>query len=122
MWRKYSRKAEESVYILNSAYRKILMIVGSSPDRYRDYQLHKKIPDVISTLGEQGQLLRSLSESLVRLTGQRGSNHAILNRLAYQLEDMAKRPRTIQNRMTQFRDNVGALGTWINDTRNQLLR
>jgi ABC-type glycerol-3-phosphate transport system substrate-binding protein len=113
------RKAEESVYILNSAYRKILMIVGSSPDRYRDYQLHKKIPDVISTLGEQGQLLRSLSESLVRLTGQRGSNHAILNRLAYQLEDMAKRPRTIQNRMTQFRDNVGALGTWINDTRNQ---
>ncbi len=113
------RKAEESVYILNSAYRKILMIVGSSPDRYRDYQLHKKIPDVIKTLGEQGELLRSLSDKLVQLTGQRGSNHAILNRLAYQLDDMAKRPRTIQNRMVQFRDNVGALGTWINDTRNQ---
>jgi len=113
------RKAEESVYILNSAYRKILMIVGSSPDRYRDYQLHKKIPGVISTLDEQAELLRSLTEDLVALTGQRGSNHAILNRLAYQLEDMAERPRTIQNRMTQFRDNVGALGTWINDTRNQ---
>ena len=113
------REAEESVYVLNSAYRKILMITGKEPDRYRDYQLHKKLPGVMATLREQSEILKELSDSLVEYTGQRGSHNAILDRLSYQLEDMAERPRTIQNRMKQFKDNVGALGTWINDTRNQ---
>lgn len=113
------RTAEESVYVLNSAFRKVLMIVGSAPDRYRDYQLHKKLPDVMATLSQQSAVLKDLSERLEEYTGQRGSHNAILNRLSYQLEDMARRPRTIQNRMTQFRDNVGALGTWINNTRYQ---
>ena len=105
--------------MLNSAYRKILMITGKEPDRYRDYQLHKKLPGVMATLREQSEILKELSDSLVEYTGQRGSHNAILDRLSYQLEDMAERPRTIQNRMKQFKDNVGALGTWINDTRNQ---
>lgn len=113
------REAEDSVYILNNAYRKILMITGKSPDKYRDYQLEKKLPGVMETLNEQSEKLSELSKRLVAYTGQRGAHNAILDTLSYQLADMYKRPRTIQNRMKQFKDNVGALGTWINNTRNQ---
>ncbi len=115
------REAEDSVYILNNAYRKILMITGQTPDKYRDYQLEKKLPGVMTTLNEQSKALANLSKRLVDYTGQRGSHNAILDRLSYQLSDMYERPRTIQNRMKQFKDNVGALGTWILNTRQQPL-
>jgi ABC-type glycerol-3-phosphate transport system substrate-binding protein len=113
------REAEDSVYVLNNAYRKILMLTGRTPDKYRDYQLEKKLPGVMETLNEQSRILADLSKRLTDYTGQRGSHNGILDRLSYQLADMYKRPRTIQNRMKQFKDNVGALGTWINNTRYQ---
>lgn len=116
------REAEDSVYILNNAYRKILMITGRTPDQYRDYQLDKKLPGVMVTLQEQSEILAALSQKLVDYTGQRGSHNAILDRLSYQLADMAERPRTIQKRMKQFKDNVGALSTWILNTRQQPLQ
>ena len=115
------RAAEDSVYILNSAYRQILMITGRTPDKYRDYDLHKKLPGVITTFAEQSEHIYELSSKLEKYTGQRGSHNAILDRLAYQLADMAERPRTIQNRLQAFKDNVGALSTWILNTREQPL-
>lgn len=116
------REAEDSVFILNSAYRKILMITGKTPDQFRDYQLEKKLPGVMDTLREQSEQLAKLSKRLLDYTGQRGSHNAILNTLSYQLADMADRPRTIQKRMKQFKDNIGAFGTWILNTRSQPLQ
>lgn len=113
------REAEDMVYILNNAYRQILMITGKNPDQYRDYDLDKKLPGVIRTFAEQSERLYELSEKLVSYTKQRGSHNAILDRLAYQLKTMANKPRTIQNRLQQFKDNVGALSTWILNTREQ---
>jgi len=113
------REAEDMVYILNNAYRQILMITGKNPDQYRDYDLDKKLPGVIQTFAEQSERLYELSERLVAYTKQRGSHNAVLDRLAYQLKTMAKKPRTIQNRLQQFKDNVGALSTWILNTREQ---
>lgn len=115
------RIAEDSVFILNSAYRKILMITGRNPDQYRDYKLDKKLPEVIATFEQQSKVLKDLSQRLVSYTGQRGSHNGILDRLSYQLADMAKRPHTIQKRLQQFKDNVGALSTWILNTREQPL-
>lgn len=115
------RIAEDSVFILNSAYRKIIMITGRSPDPYRDYELEKKLPEVIATFEEQSKVLAELSERFVNYTGQRGSHNAILDRLSYQLKDMVRRPHTIQKRLQQFKDNVGALSSWILNTREQPL-
>jgi len=115
------RVAEDSVFILNSAYRKILMITGRNPDQYRDYKLDKKLPEVIATFEKESKVLEDLSERLISYTGQRGAHNGILDRLSYQLADMAKRPHTIQRRLQQFKDNVGALSTWILNTREQPL-
>lgn len=115
------RVAEDSVFSLNMAYRRIMMITGSTPDQFRDYQLDRQLPDVMRTLLEQSRVMAELSDKLHAYTGQRGSHNAILDRLSFQLQDMANRPRTIQRRLNEFRDNVGALGTWILFTREQPL-
>jgi len=115
------RVAEDSVFILNNAYRQIVMITGQTPDQYRDYQLDTMLPGVIATMEEQSRIIGGLSEKLINYTGQRSSNNSILERLSYQLKDMVKDPRSIQSRLKQFGDNVGALSTWILNTRKQPL-
>ncbi|HEY8363024.1 MAG TPA: extracellular solute-binding protein [Tissierellaceae bacterium] len=115
------RIAENSVYQLNAAYRRMLMILGASPDPYRDYQLEREVPDAIEILKQQSEVMKYLSQRLQDYTGQRGSYIALLDRLAYQLEDLAKHPETIPTRWSDFKTNIGALGTWILSVKEQPL-
>lgn len=107
------RAVEDTIYQLNRAYRKILMVTSANPDPYRDYQLDKLMPDVIELMAEQGQFLDELATQLRDYTGERGTQTAILTQMAYQLRDMADKPHTIHRRMNSFKENIGALGTWL---------
>ncbi|NLZ55006.1 MAG: ABC transporter substrate-binding protein, partial [Thermoanaerobacteraceae bacterium] len=44
------RQVEGCLYELNNIFRQIVMITSSTPDTLRDYQLEKRIPDVITNL------------------------------------------------------------------------
>lgn len=115
------RVAENSVFALNTCYRNILMLTGATPDIYRDYQIDKKLPEIIKSFKEQSEILNQLSLKLRDLTGERGSHAAILDRLSYQLKDMVEDPDTIPKRLDNFKTNVGALGNWILATKEQPL-
>lgn len=116
------RKAEEVLYELNTMYRQVLMITSASPDPLRDYELEKRIPQVIQNLSVQSEILYSLSAELEEYTGEKGSHVVLLDDLARQLKDMAARPDTIPKRLDAYRDNISALGTWILESRNQPLQ
>lgn len=47
------RQLDETVYALNTIYRKIVMITGTLPDANRDYRLHKVIPEMLDVFREQ---------------------------------------------------------------------
>lgn len=115
------RMAENSLYQLNEAYRKIIMLTTSTPDPYRDYQIKKNLPDVVKTLDEQGDIINDIAQKLLDYTGQRGSRTAILYRLSQQLKDMAKNPESIPKKLGDFKTNIGGLGTWILNIREQPL-
>lgn len=115
------RTVKDSILELNAVYRKILMITGPTPDQYRDYQFEKKIPEALKTMSEQSQVLFDLVDQLYETTGQKGSNVALLERLAYQLKDIADDPETIKSRLSNFEGNVAALGTWILSAQEQPL-
>jgi hypothetical protein len=103
------RQVEASVLAINAMYRKILMITGNVPDPYRDYQLDKQIPDMVDVFRQQSDILYAVSEELVRLTGEKSDKTATLNKAAYQLADMAKKPESVQKRLAQFKINVGSV-------------
>ncbi|MHA7965277.1 extracellular solute-binding protein [Paenibacillus sp. CAU 1782] len=115
------RQVEASVLEINAMYRKILMITGNVPDPYRDYQLDKQIPDMSTVFKEQSDILYAVSEELVRLTGEKSDKTAVLNKTAYQLADLAAKPETVQKRLSQFKTNVGSVGSWILEVREQPL-
>lgn len=112
---------ESSVLELNEMYRKILMITSNTPDPYRDYQLEKRIPDMIDVFTKQSEIINSVADYLEESTGERSDKVAILHSLVRQLNDMVEKPDTIARRLDDFKVNVGGLGTWMLTVREQPL-
>lgn len=103
---------EHMIFELNDLYRKIIMITGSTPDPFRDYQLEKQIPDLRKSFAAQAQILHTIIEELERQSGGKGERTAVLNKVAFQLDDLAKNPESIIRRLEAFKSNIVALGTW----------
>ncbi|GIP43493.1 ABC transporter substrate-binding protein [Paenibacillus sp. J45TS6] len=115
------RTIESSVLELNEMYRKILMITSNTPDPYRDYQLEKRIPDMIEVFEEQAETISNVADYLEKVTGEKSDKVAILYAMVYQLKEMVQRPETVAQRLDSFKINVGGLGTWILTVREQPL-
>lgn len=107
------RQTDEIILNLNKAYRQILMVIGSSPDTMRDYQLETKTPAAIALLEEQYGLIQALSERVNTYSkGSKGSDAAVLDKLINQLKTMHVKPETIAKQWVAFKDNISALGSW----------
>lgn len=115
------RTIESSVLQLNEMYRKILMITSNTPDPYRDYQLEKRIPNLVEVFAEQAETINSVAEYLEEMTGERSDKVSALHSMVVQLRDMVEYPETIAKRLKTFKVNVGSLGTWILQVQEQPL-
>lgn len=115
------RTIESSVLDLNEMYRKILMITSNTPDPLRDYQLEKRIPDMLDVFEEQAEIIRSVGDYLEMITGERSDKVAVLHSTVTQLEKMVAKPETVARQLDSFKLNVGGLGTWIQTVRQQPL-
>lgn len=105
--------ADEAVYQLNAAYRRIVMMTGTTPDIYRDYALEVNIPEVFEIFEKQAEVLKRCDALLLEMTGKRGSMNGILQTLSLQLEEFCEKPEQVQKRLSTFKDNVGSLGSWL---------
>lgn len=115
------REVEGSLYNLNEMYRKILMITGTKPDEYRDYQIDKKIPDLLKVFDEESIRLKDIAKQLVKLSGQSSDQEALLKTMAVQLDEMIEKPETVPRRLGAYKTNTGGLGTWVQQARQQPL-
>lgn len=104
---------EDSVYRLNQMYRKILVLTGTEPDEFRDYQLGKVYPEVIEAMGLESKRLYRMVDEIVAYTGQKASQIAAAQTLATQLERFVKNPDKIPPTMMNFKENISSLGTSI---------
>ena len=102
---------EESIFRLNSMYRKILVLTGAAPDTYRDYKLHLVYPEVIQAMDVESRVLYKMVDDLVAVTGQKNDRIASAQTLAFQLEEFAEDPARITQNFASFKDNITALGT-----------
>lgn len=112
--------AEESLYALNTIYRKIISLTGSTPDEYRDYQIEKYLPDVIDDMKQQLAVLTALSDELYGGKSS-GEDAAALNKITWQLGQFIKYPETIPANLRLYLSNVTAVSQWIQDRQTQPL-
>ncbi len=117
----YINAVDTVVSKLNNDYRKIMQITGVEPDEYRDYKLDEEIPDVISDLKAQGDILTSVYNNLIEILGGEGQQTAIVYNVISVLQDMSDDPDKIPSYFSNFKNQITNLGSWLTTMRNQPL-
>lgn len=116
------RAVEDIVYQLNYIYRKIVLVTGTEPDTNRDYKLFEKIPDLQSMMEEVHGRLVNEKTSIDTIYKTKGGSAEILTTLAVQMEDFIEKPYSIPQRISNFKDNISTMGSWMLDIKSQPVR
>lgn len=106
-------QVEESMTVLNGAYLDVIQLTGQAPNRFIDYEIVKKLPDFADTMQEQSDILYSVIEEIVAITGEKGENTAMLEKMAMEASWLAADPESVIMELGQFKSNISALGTWL---------
>lgn len=114
------RQTENIVYSLNQIYRKIIMITGSSPDTYRDYELEKQIPSLIPTFERSLEELNEIYDYFSSLSENSNSAN-VIQVLSKQLKSFISSPSSIAVRTSAFSSNIGSLSSWASELKSQSL-
>ena len=104
-------RLEDSIYRLNLIYRKLLVLTGVNPDRFRDYNLAGLYPEAIEAMDLESKRLYKLVDDVVDITGQKSDRAAVAQTLAVQLENFVNYNERITQQFVNFKDNITSLGT-----------
>lgn len=117
----FMRKLESVVTDLNTCYKQILMITGPNPDKYNDYYVEESIPTLLTDFKRLSATLKSTQAGIEALSGTLGSEAAALERMYVILDKCIDKPSRIPNYVTQIKDNISTISTFICDYRDQPL-
>ena len=113
--------AQKSLSRLNEAYRKVIMVTGANPDKYRDYQIEKNLPEVLTIFKEQKKVLENLSSWLYLKNGGKGEGTAKVDEIIRKLKEFIKYPETLPQYLSTFSSNLTGLSDWIQSCTSQPL-
>ena len=115
-------EVQDSVSKLNEIYRKVIRIIGVSPDTYRDYQIEATLPTIVQEMTEVRDELNDAIYSLRKAVGRTSDKETVLitmrDQLDYLIEDVEHFVRVIST----YKVNVRACGTWITQVISQPLQ
>jgi ABC-type glycerol-3-phosphate transport system substrate-binding protein len=113
------REIEEIVLNLNEMYRQLTMITSTSPDFFRDYMINARLPHLRPQIRYEQQRLSRIFDELDEMTVGRGERDAVIRTLARLLDRIANDIENFPRLLREFRENTGALGTWLTLVRSQ---
>ena len=105
------KRLEDSIFRLNQIYRKLLVLTGVNPDRFRDYNLNSVYPEVIQAMDLESKRLYQIVDDTIATTGQKSDRVAVAQTLAVQLEQFVNSNERITESFSNFKDNITSLGT-----------
>ncbi len=115
------RQLDAIVLDLNTYYRKIVMITGPEPDKYTDYYVHEKIPELVGEMERMSGELKTIQKDIESLANSEGSEAASLEQMTVILDKCVKSPLKIPNYLSQIKDYITSLSAWMRDYRDQPL-
>ena len=104
---------QDSMGRLNEMYRTILVYTGATPDKYRDYDLDKVYPEVISAMELEYKRLYKTVDEYVAYSGELSGEIANIQKLAKQLESFIKKTEKVTKQFATFKSNISSIGTSI---------
>jgi ABC-type glycerol-3-phosphate transport system substrate-binding protein len=95
--------------------RRVILLTGSEADTQMEWNLEKEIPDLVPRLNTMADNLEREAQRLIDIAGMRPTSTDTLLEVASQLRNMALKPNTVPNRLTQLSETQSMLGYWTLD-------
>ena len=115
------REIEDILNTLNNDYLSILKLTGTSPDKNRDYAFNRLLPDTMMSMMDQAVRLEKVSAELKNTSGDASTYTGICDKLVALLRRMATDEDQVAKNLTNFKNYVGSLGTFLTDAKTQPL-
>ena len=112
---------DELVYNINSYYRQTRQITGPDPDEYNNYMIDTAIPSIVPDFKEYAKTLRDKKAEIEKLSGSGGTEAETLEKMAIVLDKCIKKPDLIPEMMSQIKDNITSVSSFVNQYREQPL-
>ena len=112
---------DELVYNINSYYRQIRQITGPDPDEYNNYMIDTASPSIVPDFKEYAKTLRDKKAEIEKLSGSGGTEAETLEKMAIVLDKCIKKPDLIPEMMSQIKDNITSVSSFVNQYREQPL-
>lgn len=112
---------DELVYNINSYYRQIRQITGPDPDEYNNYMIDTAIPSIVPDFKEYAKTLRDKKAEIEKLSGSGGTEAETLEKMAIVLDKCIKKADLIPEMMSQIKDNITSVSSFVNQYREQPL-
>lgn len=112
---------DDVVYDITSYYRRVRQITGPSPDEYNNYMIDVAIPSIVPDFEKLAKTLRDKKEYIENLTGTSGTEAVTLEKMALVLDQCVERPDNIPTLLSQIKDNITSVSSWVREYRGQPL-
>ena len=114
--------ATASMLNLSSIYQDIVMVTGSAPDRYRDYQILTHISDLQPRLRAEAAAIENIIERIVNSGQSFAASSIMLERLVRNINNLADSPFMVAIYLGDFHSSITALGLFITQSMEQPLQ
>ena len=115
-------QVQDCVGKLNAIYRKVIRIIGVSPDTYRDYQIEAALPNIENEITEVRDELNDAIYSLRSAVGTTSDKESVLITMRDQLDYLINDIEHFVRFISTYKVNVRACGTWITQVISQPLQ
>ena len=106
---------------LNTIYRQIIAITGTSPDIYQDYSLSGQIQDLEEQLLSVKQTLDETTKEVKSILGNSGGQASTINQVSIMLGELGEDTDDIPERLSSFKTEIENLGSLIISLQQQPL-
>lgn len=105
-------RTNKCIDALNDAYSRIVVVTGTTPDMWRNYYLHESIPELKQNFQDVYDELRKISADMYEITGTKGSEASLIDRICKQLKKFIKSQDAISEQLESFKSNLSSLSSW----------
>lgn len=113
----YLRRIDKILSEINEYYKNILMITGVQPDKYTDYYVHEKLPELPDDFENFSSELKDIKKDIENISDSYGSEASAITGMTNILDRCIEKPLKIPQYISEIHDNISLLSAWERDCR-----
>lgn len=106
------RRLNSIISEINEYYKNILMITGIQPDKYTDYYVHEKLPELLGDFENFSSELKDIKKGIENISDSYGSEASAITSMTVILDKCVEKPLKIPQYLSEIHDNISMLSAW----------